>query len=577
MLRKYRMVLFAASALSGCMTPGTSEPPGLGPIDSGGSEVDSVIPDLSKGVVLDDGTGYHQPGLDELIDLIAVAKAQCDPERYDRYRKQLADGAAKERADLVKHGEDPKADPRMAKMDAALKAYPPMLAACGSKGQSTESGDGALTPSVRSQLPPGGKIKAEEDNPINRIMDRAKPASDELYRLVTSGCPDPNRAREDLATLERAAADLRRLEKAATELGKNKDYSTVDPNDAAHFASLLERAVRDYGKDVAKCEENQRLRRNYEKLSWSGFPKLTIGGSVGQVHLPQAGIGFQRMGAYGEAPERFAFWTPKRLTTYGLGGSFDVGSHFRVSFGYDHGKSTDGFSIDPDSGIDSGIVYGGLSPSGSSGIISPFGLSGDVSTKYDHWFADATYRWVHQPAVDLAFYGRFSHDSTGFRESAWGSGELYGNQYDLAQTRDQSIHEDRYEAGASVTLRYRPMNLVVPYARFFAGAYYRSTKMQSREHDTSNFGPSEDQDFTLESSQTDHSFAFHGGGELGLEFKVSPKVSLMAGASAEYWSKVGQLVNPYSGDQVYYDGITTHLGDTDMSAWKGFAGVKVRY
>lgn len=103
-------------------------------VTADGSDVDSVVPDLSKGVMLDNGEMIREPGIDELISLVKKAAADCDRERYDRWRRKLQEGANKERDDLVKSGlEDPYTDPRMAKLQKVLSEYPPHLE-CGKDG-----------------------------------------------------------------------------------------------------------------------------------------------------------------------------------------------------------------------------------------------------------------------------------------------------------------------------------------------------------------------------------------------------------------------------------------------------------
>jgi len=88
---------------------------------------ESIVPELETGVI----DGYRlvtRPDLDEHIHLIADAAKACDTERYMRYRKELQDGFDKERSDLVKAGvENPDADPRIAKIAAVLRKYPPEL------------------------------------------------------------------------------------------------------------------------------------------------------------------------------------------------------------------------------------------------------------------------------------------------------------------------------------------------------------------------------------------------------------------------------------------------------------------
>ena len=48
-----------------------------------------------------------------------------------------------------------------------------------------------------------------------------------------------------------------------------------------------------------------------------------------------------------------------------------------------------------------------------------------------------------------------------------------------------------------------------------------------------------------------------------------------AAASYSYWSSVGVPWNPYSGDQVFLDGMHTHLTSAHMSSIGGWAGLTI--
>src|SRR5690606_38509759 len=88
--------------------------------------------------------------------------------------------------------------------------------------------------------------------------------------------------------------------------------------------------------------------------------------AFGQSDVPASGIGFRRAGAPGEAPETFAGVTDDRIPTWTAGAEISLSGFFLDLF-YGEGDGEGSFDILNESGVDSGLVYGDLSPSGSSG------------------------------------------------------------------------------------------------------------------------------------------------------------------------------------------------------------------
>src|SRR5690606_3113101 len=243
----------------------------------------------------------------------------------------------------------------------------------------------------------------------------------------------------------------------------------------------------------------------------------------------QTGIGFRREGAYGEAPDSFAVQTPNRVNVgdvYGSGFFHIPGTDtvIRSWGGYREGDGGADFEIPRESGIDSGVVYGGLSPSGSSGIATPFGLSGEITVDYSSWNLGGSYRVAGSEMTGFAVdgylrYRRFESDYSGTASYTGAVGE---NQYTFSQTREQSLNEDHVELGLRGTVWLMPMRPLRPYVGLAGGIYHRSTHFASLERNVSNFGPTEDHEFTLVFDESDNGIAAHGSAEAGLEIDLSP-------------------------------------------------------
>src|SRR3546814_6499808 len=81
------------------------------------------------------------------------------------------------------------------------------------------------------------------------------------------------------------------------------------------------------------------------------------------------------------------------------------------------------------------------------------------------------------------------------------------------------------------------------------------TDLTSVERNLCNFCPASDRDFIIAIDDSDDGFGFHGEVGAALELRLSPAVSLFVGGSADYWSSVGAIFNPSSGDEVFFDGL----------------------
>lgn len=310
-------------------------------------------------------------------------------------------------------------------------------------------------------------------------------------------------------------------------------------------------------------------------LPGSGYvaPRLTLG----QTDVPASGIGFRRAGAPGEAPETFAGMTDDRIPTWTAGAEISLSGFFLDLF-YGEGDGEGSFDIPNESGVDSGVVYGDLSPSGSSGIATPFGLAGmtwvDV-TRYGLrgevplGFRQSHPKDVFKPAV----YAGYTHYEFDYRSFAG----FADPSYDFSQERTQDIGESYLDLGLGGRILAPLGKSVLLHLAAHAGGYYRDSELTSIEHNTCNFCPAEDRDFTIEIDESDSGFGFAGGASAALELRLSRSVSLMARGSADYRSKVGAVWNPNSGDQVFFDGRRTELMTEDAWTWQLGGGLLVRF
>lgn len=325
------------------------------------------------------------------------------------------------------------------------------------------------------------------------------------------------------------------------------------------------------------------------------FRYIDIGVEIGEVDEFAMGMGFAREGAPGTAPETFATQTPDTIDYLGLRGKakFDrVG----VDIFYREGDASASSSIAAGSGVDAGLVYGELSPGGSSGIATPFGLDSEVEVEtqsygfggsYDFYSAEGNRRtdtfqadsmrnrMLLQRAGATAGYQHTDRDYSG---TASGSGTQGGFMFEFGQTRDQEISEDQFHLGAEAELGMSFSDRVALRSRISAGGYYRDTSLRSVEVNQNNFTGPPDGSFTVTIERDDDGFGFQGSGDLFIDFNLAPGPApgpvLSIGGGVEYQSSTGRIFNPSSGDQVFFDGLTTDLLTGDKVRW--FAGIGIR-
>ena len=152
-----------------------------------------------------------------------------------------------------------------------------------------------------------------------------------------------------------------------------------------------------------------------------------------------------------------------------------------------------------------------------------------------------------------------------------------GFTFNFAQSRLQQLDENYYGLYGSADATIP----ICPDADFklsvVGGPYWRDTDFEGIERNTANFGPMGNRDLTLNFAEKEGSWGAHGRAAAGIEYRLGGGLSLTAGASIEYRSEVGKVVNPNSGDQVFFQGQTTRLEQDDASAWNAFLGARFSF
>ncbi len=324
------------------------------------------------------------------------------------------------------------------------------------------------------------------------------------------------------------------------------------------------------------------------------FRVLRVVAQFGGQDVPLTGIGFQRAGPPGTAPESFATQTPDNVDYLGLAAEVRFDG-FTLDTFYREGDASASSSIAAGGGVDAGIVYGALSPGGSSGIATPFGLDSEVEVEAQSYGIGASYdlysaegsrrtdtfqadsirnRMLLQRAGVKAGYQHTDRDYSG---TASGSGTQGGFTFDFGQMRDQQISEDQFHLGVEAELGMSFSDRVALRSRIGAGGYYRDTSLRSVEVNQNNFTGPPDGMFTVTIERDDDGFGFQAVGDLFIDFNLSPGSApgpvLSIGGGVEYQSSTGRIFNPSSGDQVFFDGLTTDLMTDDRVRW--FAGIGI--
>lgn len=310
------------------------------------------------------------------------------------------------------------------------------------------------------------------------------------------------------------------------------------------------------------------------------FNEILVGGSLGSGDFgtSTSGIGFQSMGP---GTETFADTAPTKFDTFSLAGgvTFELADHFvgGVHYSYSEGDARKDFDIPAGGVIDVGNVYGGSSPSGSTGLnIGNRGLSG---------FNEADFS-LHEiklsATTPISEERAFSSSATLFvnalfmdrNHTGQTNATVFGTP--ITQHRDQEVSDRLFGLGGLLNGRLHVAEGVNAVGSLGGAAYYRNTDMTATETNDCGLCPPADQNFTLTFEESDSGISFAGTVSAGLEFDVTPYLKFLVGADASYISDVGQIINPSSGDQVLA-GETTRLGTTSAWRYRGVAGLRLRY
>jgi hypothetical protein len=306
--------------------------------------------------------------------------------------------------------------------------------------------------------------------------------------------------------------------------------------------------------------------------------------------IPRTGIGVRRDGAPGAAPEEFAGQTPHRVNGFGVSAGFQtkIAPDFdlRVKGAYEKGDAETSFAS-PATGaqrVDTGVVYGRLS-NGSSGIIAGFGGSGSAKVDLEEWGVGVEAGWqIGDPSyipytVGLrALVGAdYRHSERKHDLSIASSGVSGGATFNFAQSRLQKLDEDYL--GVSIGLEAElPVCPDADVQLFGKGGPYRvDSRFIGTERNTANFGPLGNRDLTLNFDEKDGKWGARFETGASVQYHLSDTLTITGGVRYEYRTDVGSVINPNSGDQVFFEGQMSRLGRQDWQAWDAAVGLKLRF
>src|SRR3546814_8100871 len=181
--------------------------------------------------------------------------------------------------------------------------------------------------------------------------------------------------------------------------------------------------------------------------------------------------------------------------------SLDASARF-VRFGIvlsdAEGDAINSFAIPADSGVDSGSVYGAPAPSGSSGIITPFGLTGGTEVELKSYGIEADFSlnkrfsdgWMAASGLQLndwslyAGFERIERDYDGF--ASYSGTAPGGFVFEFSQDRRQEIDESYYRVGTAIGVAVPLGGCWIGHFDALAGGYYRDSNLESVERNMSN-------------------------------------------------------------------------------------------
>jgi hypothetical protein len=455
-----------------------------------------------------------------------------------------------------------------------------------------------LAGSVLAFSVPAYAQPAGGNDTLGRIMGEAMAANTEAVtaaaRCDGSGV---DAARAKLAALEEESRRAARDAANATKLG----ISAIDPAAAdAVYKNVKALHAQADSYALTNCPvPRQPVQVGSAATGYpfhsSGSPNgswVLIHADVASANVARTGIGVEANGT-----ETFAGLTHRNVTKWGgaVRGNFMLPRMGSIRFdgSYMEGKSRGRFDIPITNGVDLGLVYSDFSPGGSTGIIQPFfGLSGTTDVRMRQARADLC--WIldvfgdemsdeeyEAKAKELAMYGgpcvSWNYNRIRYDMTAGFSGNLGGNLFQADQIRDQTIKNNMYGLGGVI-------GTTMPLGGSFsfnleAGAqlYRLHSTLDSLELNSNNFSGMLDRDFSIDIRETRNRTGWHPHAEIGLNYSLSPTVGLTLGGRYDYWSKVGSVFNPSSGDDLFIDNRHTELQTHGLSEWTAFAGLRVAF
>lgn len=309
--------------------------------------------------------------------------------------------------------------------------------------------------------------------------------------------------------------------------------------------------------------------------------------------LPRVGVGVRRDGPPGGAPERFAGETPRRVNQFGISGGFQTkiaaGFNLRAELRYASGDASADIATPASTAqtrVDTGIVYGRLS-NGSSGIIAGFGSTGRTKVEAtDFEFNGAVgmsaaevFAEAQGFRIEIGF--DYAHSERRHDLSIASSGISGGFTFNFAQSRLQQLDEDYF--GLSTGLEFAlPVSKTTDGGLTFSGRinigpYFRDTRFRGTERNTANFGPMGNRDITLDFAEDKSAWGGRFKSSTALEYRLKGGITLTVGGGVDYLSDVGAVVNPNSGDQLFFLGQTTRIERADLFSWRAGGGLRIPF
>lgn len=316
---------------------------------------------------------------------------------------------------------------------------------------------------------------------------------------------------------------------------------------------------------------------------------LEVGVGLGELHVPGVGIGFVRDGLVGQAQEVYAGVTERRIAQTLYHATLIFRDTLRIGATYEEGEARNAFDIAAEPDRFTGFAYGRMSPGVSTGIGTPFGVSGETQASTSLFSVDVEVhianlvrrtRWAEEArreredierrldeaSARFGLYGSVNVLDQQFRLAARGMGVSGGFNFQYAQDRTQDLEERQLELGASLWAEVPVSGVVSIVTGVKGGAYYRMADAKLLEINSSNFGPQPDRNFEIRIDEEDDGFGFRGRAEAGLDFRLGRNLAVGLRGRVDYRSKIGRIYNPVSGDEVLAGGLS-RLETDDFLSW----------